>query len=309
MSKGFDLWKVLVYVKSCSEKGQFREKICVELETTTWIRPEKSPYIWHRKDRIIEPLTYRVCWLDQENKCIKELDEVNTPVECSLYAQDGVIHFKQNHFLRIEGLIPPANSIYPDLDPGIERKTSPYNHKDVFSARNIHTETIFEVSRKSTPPKFSPLFYLDQETDDHGICNHAVRFGEIYDLNYRQIYWQISGQHPIETEKFQIDGNCHEYMLTISQDKDRRLKIDDSGMTEEKIQEELEKLPVYFEFYADAVPLPMAKLDSADDLIRKHIFDSTERLLYIGYDPELNTTFEGSMRRLMFNPNSSCDNC
>ena len=53
----------------------------------------------------------------------------------------------------------------------------------------------------------------------------------------------------------------------------------------------------------------MAGLDSADDMVKAHLFDSSERLFYIGYDPELNTTFEGSIRRLMFDPNSPCDGC
>ena len=54
-----------------------------------------------------------------------------------------------------------------------------------------------------------------------------MRFGEIHTLdeeihtNYRQVYWQISGQHPIDTERFQITGIDRDYKLTISQDKDR----------------------------------------------------------------------------------------
>ena len=144
MSKDFKSCKVLVYVKSCLDEGELKEKICVELETTKWSRTEDRPYIWKRTDRCINALKYRVCSFDKQKNCIDQSCNVDTPIKSSLYAKNGVIHFKQGYFLKIEGLIPPPSN--NDEDPSILRAESKHKtHRDLFSARNIHAETIFEV--------------------------------------------------------------------------------------------------------------------------------------------------------------------
>ena len=297
--KKFDFWKLLVYAKPYSDAGQYKEEICIQLETTRWVRNENSHHKWQRNDRKITPLKYWVCHLDAENEWHKETVHANTPTE-HLFAQNGKIHFKQGRFLKIEVL----SHLSGDSElVGFPRG----DYRDYFSGRNIHAEVTFETNPNNENLTVSPLFYLEQGED-----KHVLRFGEEYapdeetPKTQRHIYWQISGGEKIKTGEFNItDEDSLEYTLTISQDRDRRLYNVGLNPMDDKV----ETLPVYFEFLADAVPLPMAVEGSANDETKTHAFQAGDRLLYIGYDPESKTTFEGTLERLLFDPNSSCEAC
>lgn len=287
-----DFWKLLVYVKK-NDTGH--EEICVDLEESTWIRQDPN-HIWHRCRHTVDTsLCYWVCHLDANNECHKETAKANTQTN-HLYAKNGKIHFEQGRFLKIEGLIPPADRGKGTF--GYKRFGQRLEH---FTGRHIHAEITFEAKAKWEDDLSYPLFYLAQSADTDS-CQHALRFGEAYAREgsvkrQRRVYWQISGQNQVNTGEFSMCAPF-EYTLTINQDRERYSDNKKQGSSQ-----------YYFEFLADAVPLPMEVQGAGADSIKIHKFHPSPRLLYIGYDPKCKTTFEGSIRRLMLDPNSSCDGC
>ena len=198
------------------------------------------------------------------------------------------------------------NSDTPENDAG-------ESDSAVLTGRNIHIEAIFDAKPNANEdnPVRSPLFYMEQSENSDGTIQ-VVAVGEKHEWdekrsdNRRQLYFEVSGQDPVHTGSFYV-GTPSEYQLTISQDRDRFGK-------KKRCQENVQKIaPAYFEFMADSVPLSMHKPEDWKNRIAVHVFSgikSDRRKCYIGFDPrDGENTFDGTIRRLVFDPTGHCPDC
>ena len=178
------------------------------------------------------------------------------------------------------------------------------------SSRNIRLEVDFQSNAASAenPSIISPLFYMEQNKE----CD-VIFLGEkqCLEKKQREIYWEISktkiGEH-YQTRPFNIDDNSYGYTITVNQDLDRTQKAE-----EVKAQQGYRKTS-YFEIFADAISLPLVNDGYLD--VDRHKFSEGEQKVYIGFSPYVPESsgatpavFNGTISRLVFDPNSSCVSC
>jgi hypothetical protein len=310
-----NFWKLRIHVDRSDE-------ICVHMTKSMWELGDNN--VWHRKTSPTTRLGYQVWRFDSDKELFVANNYKAAEVGGNIDVQDHAIVFSNQHFLKIIGVVPPEtpkNLVSPEQVtsvqslnskmPKIEDVDQASKKVKLLSGRNIHVETTFSATQgilAKGQTKKQPLFYLEQGPEENG-KKYVLSFGEEHTAtvteddgnggtkteNIRQIYWKISGDEQVNTGDFRLCEPA-KYTLTISQDFDRFREPDDEE-------------PPYFEFFADAVPLPMRAPEGGKDFKKVHPFEPTERLVYIGYEPGSSDTFEGSIESLIFDPNSSCDNC
>lgn len=308
-----NFWKLNVHVDRSNE-------ICVDMTTSIW-ELNDSNNVWHRKESPTGKLGYQVWRLDSDKEVFVADDYKAAVVNSNIDIQDGAIVFSNKHFLKIINVVPPKDLVPPEqatpleslnsIMPKIRIVEQASGKVELLTGRNIHVETAFFATQSilaEGEKKRLPLFYLEQGPVVEG-NKYVLSFGEEHTAtvpenggnsgtktdNIRHVYWEISGNKQVNTGDFRLCEPA-KYTLTINQDYDRFRELDDDE-------------PPYFEFLADSVPLPMQVQEEGKDFKQVHPFESSERLVYIGYDPDTKATFEGSIESLVFDPNSACDGC
>ena len=176
------------------------------------------------------------------------------------------------------------------------------------------------------------IFRADNNGDEHPLFNHEHYFGafdsdsiEKHDLlvwegfttGNRQATWKFradvtSAPIPdVSTESLDDLDDFH--LLTV-----RQIQVLDDPDAVEIVEEECIVDPQpYFEFFKKPMEDFQVTGLSAYDWARSpvcdnylHLFSNKRTILYVGYAPELvPSTLEGSIGRIIFDPNASCYGC
>jgi hypothetical protein len=171
------------------------------------------------------------------------------------------------------------------------RPITDINHQTSISTilfgRNIYIEVELDLLGNTA---LNPIFFAKQ----NAVQDLALIVNKANDM--QSIIWSISDNY-YETYLYKVDGN---YWLNINQDRNRSPNSNE---------------PTYFEFLADNIPLKVNsdKQEPEDrrsgDTDHSHYFSYEPIEWYIGHIPNTDKYFQGSIRRLVFDPNASCPGC
>lgn len=189
------------------------------------------------------------------------------------------------------------------------------------AGKNIHLEVEFESERRGvandtvedSPQQaaygayenllFHPIFFFPQNSNDPkqgGEPYGQIYFGESIHDNQHIPYWGIS-HSGTTTDRYELDESTL-HQVIISHDANRKQNI---GNTQEP----------YFEFFANSIGLK----GETEIIGENHFFGKGERIFYVGYAPakpeilsdgvQFKKIFRGGIRRIFFDPNSTCPTC
>lgn len=207
-------------------------------------------------------------------------------------------------------------------------------HLPLPPGRNIHIEVEFKDNGEEEK---QPLFYFPQN-DDSGNCeNLGVVF--LGTSNERRLYWTISNQYLVSDE-FKLESGDNSHQISVSQDinwfskqlaEDEKpyfeMMVDSIGLgisSKPSGQKEIQRAAKR----ADARRTKQKSgTQSNDDQDVDHDFGTGPRTFWVGFvphNPQYNCPgfptnqlrdewkgrlFEGTIKRLYFDPNSSCSAC
>lgn len=143
----------------------------------------------------------------------------------------------------------------------------------------------------------TPLFYYDQgKGNPDETVKRAFGIVSLQDSPYLGLpVAKISNVEFAGEKSYSALG---QRMISFYEDKD-------------KLAEE-DNLRPYFEMKLDALPLltkPSPKIEGRDGEYLEHWFTTEPKSFFIGYNKDSKSVFRGSIRRVMFDPNSSCGGC
>lgn len=195
--------------------------------------------------------------------------------------------------------------------------------------KNIHVEAEFDIPQSTK--SFLPLFFFSQDDSDNSTDRGNIQLGIQRQANGKDIlFWEISHQE-FRTNPYRLYGNQR---VVVSQDANW-LQVPDTPIPanlEEPHRQSGGAPQAHFEFFVNSVALktnykivllPIAKVigrqiakrgdrDSYIDRIVNHPLAIGKRVFFVGYRPLENgesATFQGSLRRIFFDPNASCPTC
>lgn len=161
-----------------------------------------------------------------------------------------------------------------------------------YVGENIRLETEFTVDAPGVHPIFYYPKYSKVEEDSTELGNVSVQEEKPGLESERMATWEVTPLPPdtYESEPYLLRGS---HQLVISQDQNFQVGTDYDPQR-------------YFEFLVDTVPI---RQPEDDDTV--HLFNTGLEHFYIGYFPrhECDILLHGSIRRIMFDPHSSCYGC
>ena len=219
----------------------------------------------------------------------------------------------------VDDLVETANDVAHTLPPG----------------RNIHIEVEFW---DDATKKMQPLFYFPQNDDD-GKCGDlgVVFLGTSKD---RRLFWTISNQYLI-SDRFELESENNAHLISVSQDINwlsKQLGVDEKPYFEMMV----DSIGLGTEFRLSGQEESLRKAarrsiirhankesdaQSIYDLEADHDFGTGPRTFWVGFVPQnqqhkcagfptedlgaswQGKFFKGTIKRLYFDPNSSCSAC
>lgn len=215
-----------------------------------------------------------------------------------------------------------------DFDLGLDSIVRLFN---AAVGRNIYLEAEYETGEEAIGNPTIFLFCQDDKvdgqenkTENSGDCSHCdkdsniVELKESFDNEYRQIEWRISEEGSNKKEFLTGDhGNksvafAGQHLVVINQDKDlivEELKrLEEDGAIDQEVANALNLQP-YFEINIDAMPLNVINKYTTG----KFPMPNGPICFFIGYNPYAanpdETLFKGKLKRIVFDPNSTCAGC
>lgn len=195
--------------------------------------------------------------------------------------------------------------------------------------KNIHFEAEFDI--RPSQQSFQPLFFYSQDDSSERKDRGNIQLGiQQQAKGENSIFWEISHQR-FRTNPYSLSGKQY---VVVSQDANWLQMPDMQTPTSiEESHSNQEKGPqAHFEFFVNSVALKtkyslislpfsqfvwrqMTKdVDKNSYIDRKvnHPLGIGQRVFFVGHRPQENGesgTFQGSIRRIFFDPNASCPTC
>lgn len=320
-------------------------KICAEKEINIWIRGQNGR--WKRIHHVLDNLTCTVL-TDEHQQPSNPDDYVCVDKKGIIQFKGGYLKIEDNGLIEPlantdiwrgdEKIISkfwldcePLSDSYDSMEGKGSGQPKP-KRADVSqvpprinpdpAGKNIHLEVEFESKRRGTAENtvnnspqqsdfgayenllFHPIFYFPQNSDDL-VVQSSLNYGQIYfgesiHDNEHVPYWGISHSGTI-VNRYELDKPTL-HQVIISHDANRK---DNIGNIQEP----------YFEFFVNSIGLKgKTKITNEN-----HFFGKGKRVFYVGYAPDKPSSlsngvqfkeiFRGSIRRIFFDPHSTCPTC
>lgn len=166
------------------------------------------------------------------------------------------------------------------------RQFIPEGKELYYVGENIRLEAEFSANGEGV----HPVFYYPKYTGG-SVDPGNVSVQEQYEIpSKRRAIWEVS-PNTYDSDTYYLED---QHLLVMSQDQNVVLA---TGTFQPDR---------YFEFQVDTVPIHIPEFDDV-----QHLFNTGREIFYIGHNPDSESDghFRGRIKRIMFDPHSSCGAC